>query len=234
MSGSLIDPSQRHSYPAIIDARATGGPGDFDQPLMSPPGIPAIPPRRGLSPTVIAPAPGLGHPENLQLPRLYNNLAVPGETVHSMLTVSSDVPTTGHQGLHDIILRGFGTQLAEVIGAKPTFVTLWIGNNDALGAATSGNLALLTPLASFQADYTTIVGAIATMTHAKMAIANIPDVTSIPFVTTIPPILLDPRTTSPVIFNRATLPPTRPKGLLRPGDHVLLTAGADLAKGLGI
>jgi GDSL-like Lipase/Acylhydrolase len=235
MSGSLIDTSQRHSYPAIIDAQATGGAGDFEQPLISPPGIPAILTLRGLFPTVIAPSPGLGHPENLQLPRLYNNLAVPGETVHSMLTVSSDVPTTGHQGLHDIILRGFGTQLAEVIGAKPSFVTLWIGNNDALGAATSGNLALLTPLASFQADYTTIVGAIATMTHAKMAIANIPDVTSIPFVTTIPPILIDPTKNKPVILpNGSTVPLIGPKGLLGPGDHVLLTAGADLAKGLGI
>src|SRR5258708_36410740 len=145
MSGSLIDPSQRHSYPAIIDAQATGGTGDFEQPLISPPGIPAILTLRGLFPTVIAPSPGLGHPENLQLPRLYNNLAVPGETVHSMLTVSSDVPGTRHQGLHDIILRGFGTQLAEVIGAKPSFVTRWLGNNDAPGAAASGNLALRTP-----------------------------------------------------------------------------------------
>jgi lysophospholipase L1-like esterase len=233
-SASLIDLSQKHSYPSIIDFQATAGAGDFEQPLVSPPGIPGILQLHGLFPTVILPSPGQGHPENLNLPRLYNNLAVPGETVHSMITVSSDVPGTGHQGLHDLILRGFGTQLAEVIGAKPTFVTLWIGNNDALGAATTGNLAILTPLASFQADYTTIVGAIATMTHAKMALANIPNVTSIPFVTTIPPILVDPKTNQPVIFNGGTVPLIGPKGLLGPGDHVLLSAGADLAKGLGI
>jgi len=151
-----------------------------------------------------------------------------------MITVKSDIPATGHPGLHDLILRGFGTQLEEVIGAKPTFVTLWIGNNDALGAATSGNVALLTPLASFQADYMTIVGAIATMTHAKMAIANIPDVTSIPFVTTIPPILVNPATNQPVIVNGNPVPLIGPKGLLGPGDRVLLSAGPDLAKGLGI
>src|SRR5260370_36420386 len=133
--GRLIDLSQEHVYPSIIAGQAAVA--DFEQPLVSPPGIPAILHLVGLFPPVIVPEPGQGHPENLNLPRLYNNLAVPGETVHSMITVSSDVPGTGHQGLHDLILRGFGTQLAEVIGAQPTFVTLWIGNNEALGAATT-------------------------------------------------------------------------------------------------
>jgi hypothetical protein len=234
MSGSLIDTSQLHDYPAIIASQATGGTADFQQPLISPPGIPGIRQLHGLFPTLITPAPGQGHPENLHLPRLYNNLGVPGETLHSMLTVTSDIPATGTQGYHDLILRGFGTQLAEVIGSHPTFITLWIGNNDALGAATQGNLALLTPLASFQADYTTIIGALATMTHAKMAIANVPDVTSIAFVNTIPPILVDPKTNRPVIFNGSTVPLIGPNGPLAANDHVLLTAADDLGKGLGI
>jgi hypothetical protein len=232
MSGSLIDTSQLHDYPLIIATQA--GVADFEQPLVSPPGIPAILHLVGLFPTVIVPEPGQGQPENLHLPRLYNNLAVPGETAGTMITVSSDVPSTGKPGLHDLILRGFGTQLEEVIGAKPTFVTLWIGNNDALGAATQGNVALLTPLPVFTHEYQTIVGAIASMTGAKMAIANIPDVTSIPFVTTIPPFLVDPTTNQPVIFNGNLVPLIGPKGLLGPGDHVLLSAGPDLAKGLGI
>ncbi|HLX07857.1 MAG TPA: hypothetical protein VKY89_08340, partial [Thermoanaerobaculia bacterium] len=102
-----------------------------------------------------------------------------------------------------------------------------------LGAATSGNVALLTPLAVFQQEYTTVIGAIAS-TGAKMAIANIPDVTSIPFVTTIPIVLVNPDTNQPVIFNGNPVPLIGPKGLLVPGDHVLLSASADLAKGLGI
>ncbi|HEY6320923.1 MAG TPA: SGNH/GDSL hydrolase family protein [Thermoanaerobaculia bacterium] len=232
MSGSLIDTSQLHDYPVIIATQA--GVSDFEQPLVSPPGIPAILHLVGLFPTVIVPEPGQGQPENLNLPRLYNNLAVPGETAGTMITVKSDVPSTGKPGLHDLILRGFGTQLEEVIGAKPTFVSLWIGNNDALGAATSGNVALLTPLPVFTQEYQTIVGAIASMTGAKMVIANIPDVTSIPFVTTIPPFLVDPTTNQPVIFNGNLVPLIGPKGLLGPGDHVLLSAGPDLNKGLGI
>lgn len=232
MSGSLIDTSQLHDYPLIIATQA--GVSDFEQPLVSSPGIPPILHLVGLFPTVIVPESGQGQPENLNLPRLYNNLAVPGETAGSMITVKSDVPSTGKPGLHDLILRGFGTQLEEVIGAKPTFVSLWIGNNDALGAATSGNVALLTPLPVFTQEYQTIVGAIASMTGAKMVIANIPDVTSIPFVTTIPPFLVDPTTNQPVIVNGNLVPLIGPKGLLGPGDHVLLSAGPDLNKGLGI
>jgi lysophospholipase L1-like esterase len=232
MSGSLIDTAQKVDYPALIAAQA--GVADFEQPLVSPPGIPAILTLQGLFPTVIAPAPGEGVPENLDLPRLYNNLAVPGETLNSMITIKSDTQVPPFTpGLHDLILRGFGTQLEEVVGSKPTFVTLWIGNNDALGAATSGNLALLTPLATFQTEYTEIVGAIA-QTGANMAIANIPDVTSIPFVTTIPTVLVNPQTNEPVVINGNFVPLIGPKGLLGPGDNVLLSASADLAKGLGV
>jgi hypothetical protein len=212
MSGSLVDTSQLHDYPVIIATQA--GVSDFEQPLVSQPGIPPILHLVGLFPTVIVPEQGQGQPENLNLPRLYNNLAVPGETAGTMITVKSDVPSTGKPGLHDLILRGFGTQLEEVIGARPTFVSLWIGNNDALGAATQGNVALLTPLPVFTQEYQTIVGAIASMTGAKMVIANIPDVTSIPFVTTIPPFLVDPTTNQPVIFNGNLVPLIGPKGLL--------------------
>jgi hypothetical protein len=231
-SGSLIDTSQKVDYPALIAAQA--GVADFEQPLVSPPGIPNVLTLRGLFPTVIAPAPGQGVPENLNLPRLYNNLAVPGETLSSMINIESDTQVPPHTpGLHDLILRGFGTQLEEVVGSKPTFVTLWIGNNDALGAATSGNVGLLTPLATFEAEYTIISGAIA-QTGATMAIANIPDVTSIPFVTTIPIVLVNPATNEPVLVGGQPVPLIGPKGLLVPGDNVLLPASADLAKGLGI
>jgi lysophospholipase L1-like esterase len=48
--------------------------------------------------------------------------------------------------------------------ARPTFVSVWIGNNDALEAATRGVLggadSLLTPLASFQASLNQLVAAI--------------------------------------------------------------------------
>jgi hypothetical protein len=233
-SASLIDISQKRDYPSIIANQAGGGALDFEQPLISPPGIPGILHLVGLFPTEITPVAGEGAPENLTLPRPYNNLGIPGETVGTMLAIKSDTqipPFT--PGFHDIILRGFGTQLEEAVSLQPTFVTLWIGNNDALGAATSGNVALLTPLATFQAGYTQIAMALAG-TGAKMAVANIPNVTSIPFVTTIPPIIVDPTTNQPEIVGGAPVPVLGPHGPLASGDHVLLSASALLAQGIGV
>jgi hypothetical protein len=40
--------------------------------------------------------------------------------------------------LIDIILRGQGPAFHQAVALQPTFAMLWIGNNDVLGAATSG------------------------------------------------------------------------------------------------
>src|SRR4051794_20839649 len=229
-SGSINANFQATSYPALL-ARQFGI-TDFQQPLVSPPGLPGILQLVRLVPTpVIAPTPGAGAPTNLNLPRPYDNLAVPGATVHDLLTktrsTSANDPT-------DLVLRQLGfTQLQQGLSLHPTFVTLWIGNNDALGSATAGTDQLLTPLASFEADYRTIAGAIAG-TLAKMAIATIPDVTTIPFVTTLTRFVPNPATGRPVLINGAPVPLIGPDGPLQPGDFVLLTATAEFALGRGI
>jgi lysophospholipase L1-like esterase len=233
-SGSLVRTYQVNSYPALIYREATGKTTGFEQPLVGPPGIPGILRLTGLLPTVITATPGLGDPLNLNLPRPYNNIAVPGATLHDLLTKTQ---STSANDITDLILRRQGaTQLQEGLSLKPTFVTLWIGNNDALAAATSG-IAIegvtLTPADQFAADYNTVVNAIIA-TGAKMAVANIPDVTSIPFVTTIPRFLVNPRTNQLVIIGGQPVPLIGPNGPLQAGDYVLLTASAELAQGRGI
>ena len=77
--------------------------------------------------------------------------------------------------------------VADAMAKQPTFFSLWIGNNDVLGYATSGGAGdTITGQATF--GYV-MNGIVATLTSggAKGAIANIPDVTSIPFFTTVPP-----------------------------------------------
>ena len=229
-SGSINATYQSKSYPALLAKQF--GIADFQQPLVSPPGLPGILQLVRLVPTpVIAPTPGSGAPTNLNLPRPYDNLAVPGATVHDLLTktrsTSANDPT-------DLVLRQLGfTQLQQGLSLKPTFVTLWIGNNDALGSATAGTDQLLTPLASFESDYRTIAGAIAA-SGAKMAIATIPDVTTIPFVTTLTRFIPNPATGRPAVINGNFVPLIGPDGPLQPGDFVLLTATAELAVGHGI
>lgn len=228
-SGGLVQDVQRNSYPALIHRAATGASSGFEQPLVTAPGLPALLRLSSLSPLVIAPRAGSGQPANLNLPRPYNNLAVPGARVHDVLVTVSG-------GLHDLVLRGIAPQIQQAIALQPTLVTVWIGNNDVLSAATSGRViegVTLTPAAAFDADFRAIMGALAT-TGAKLAVANIPDVTSIAFVTTIPPIVINPQTSQPVLVNGQPVPLIGPGGPLRAGDRVLLTASALLARGDGL
>jgi lysophospholipase L1-like esterase len=228
-SGGLVQTVQRNSYPILIYRQATGRTTGFEQPLISEPGLPALQELRSLLPLVIAQRGGAGQPINLTLQRPYNNLAVPGAKIRDLR-----VTLTG--GLHDAILRGLGSQLQQAVALRPTFVTLWAGNNDALAAALSGRViegVTLTTVADFTADYQAVVAALSG-TGARMAIANIPDVTSIPFVTTLPSVVVNPQTQQPLIVNGNPVPLIGPSGLLTAGDRVLLTASAELATGRGI
>lgn len=233
VSAGWLDQFQRNSYPALIHRQVAGSDAGFEQPLIGAPGI--TPPLAlvNLVPPVFAAAPGLGAPLNLRLPRPYNNLGIPGARVGDTLRRVTD----GGAGPHDLVLRGIGTALQQGLAQQPTFVSLWIGNNDALGAATSGTVidgVTLTTAASFEADYRAIAGALAG-SGADLLFVNLPEVTIIPFVTTIPPIVVNPATNQPVVGPDGNfIPLIGPNGPLSLADHVLLTAGSLLARGFGI
>lgn len=66
-----------------------------------------------------------------------------------------------------------------------TFFTNWLGNNDALGYATSGGAGdVLTDKSVFITKYTALVNKL-TATGAKGVCATVPDVTTIPYFTTV-------------------------------------------------
>ena len=232
-SGGLARSVQVSSYPLLIFRQVTGSANGFEQPLVSDPGVPGTLQLVSLAPLVIAPRPGTGQPLNLNLQRPYNNLGVPGARVCQITST-----TTG--GAFDLVLRNpaFGntTALQQAASLNPTFATVWIGNNDVLAAALSGRViegVTITPVADFQACYRAIITTLAGR-GADLALANIPDVTSIPFVTTIPPFVVNPQTQQPVLINGQPVPLIGPNGLLGAGDRVLLTAQSELAVGRGI
>ena len=101
-------------------------------------------------------------PENLALPRPYNNLSVGGCAIHDMLyaTTAADVPSAGTcRNTIDLVLRNsafhIGSQVDQAISLSPTFVILANFGNDYLGAVLSGTVidgVTVTPIASFAAD----------------------------------------------------------------------------------
>ncbi|UOQ66601.1 SGNH/GDSL hydrolase family protein [Hymenobacter volaticus] len=79
------------------------------------------------------------------------------------------------------------TYLARVAASNPTFFTNWLGNNDVLGFATAGGAAnSLTPTATFTDKNNKVIDAL-TANGAKGLVATIPNVTNIPFFTTVGP-----------------------------------------------
>lgn len=232
VSGGLELHTQERSVPALVARQA--GVTNFQMPLISDPGIPPLLAIQGFAggTPIIAPRSNQpGAPINLNLPRPYDNLAVPGFDVADVLrTVTGNV-------LIDIILRGQGPAIGQALALDPTFALVWIGNNDVLGAATSGIVidgVTLTPVAQFRNDFRTLVGALR-QSGADVVVATLPDVTVIPFVTTVPPVVVNPATRQPVIGpNGQPIPLIGPQGPLAPNDRVLLTATALLARGIGI
>lgn len=230
VSGSLVENHQASSVPALLARQ--GGAADFQQPLVSQPGIPAELTLVSLVPTpTLVRKSGLGSPRNIGLGRPYNNMAVPGTTL-----IDAVQRLTDGGGLHDVILRGRGTQLAQATSLRPTLVTVWIGNNDVLGAAVNGRAidgVTLTPASAFRAAYQSLISAVKG-TGATVIAANLPDVTSIPFVTTVPPVLVNPATSLPVLVNGQPVPLLGPSGPLPSNARVTLAASALLAQGIGI
>jgi lysophospholipase L1-like esterase len=231
-SGGLHEDVQRLSYPALIARQA--GVASFQQPLAGAPGIPPLLAIQGLGPgaPVIVPRSAQpGSPLNLNLPRPYDNMAVPGFDVHDVL-----VTRAGNQ-IVNLILRGLGTQLEQVAALQPTFVTVWIGNNDVLGAATSGLViegVTLSTVPQFEADFRSLITTLDQLVGADLAVATIPDVAALPFVTTIPPVVVDPVTREPILIGGQLIPLIGPDGPLALNDRVLLTATPLLAQGIGI
>jgi lysophospholipase L1-like esterase len=230
-NGSLVLTQQATSWPLLLAQQAGVGSTNFQQPYITDPGIPAELALLSLVPTpVIAPkSTELGLPANYGLDRPYDNLAVPGATSVDVLT-----RTTG--GLSDIILRGRGTQLQQAVSLAPTFVTLWIGSNDVLGAVTAGRAidgVTMVPLPTFRAAYAQIIATLVA-TGATVVTATVPDVTIAPFATAIPPVVVNPATGQPVLVGGHTVPLIGPSGPLPADAEVTLGASPYLARGVGI
>ena len=145
----------------------------------------------------------------------FNNMGVPlAKSYHLSFPGYGNVAGVADGLANPFFARFASGPTASVIGdalaQNPSFFTLWIGNNDVLGYATSGGTGVdqtgnIDPRTYGSNDISApqvvggaisgVLGALA-QTGAKGVIANIPDVTKIPYFTTVPhnPVPLDATT----------------------------------------
>ncbi|GAB6283416.1 MAG: hypothetical protein STSR0008_21830 [Ignavibacterium sp.] len=190
-SGALYQNGQIYSYAALIAKQVNTS---FEIPLISDPGLPSGANGRievvSIDPFITTINSSMGQPINSFYPKPYNNLGVPGAFVYDILNATnkdncySALFAQTPNPLFDIILRGNGSEFTQAKLQQPTFITLWIGNNDVLGFGTSGGTLPYTPIPIFTALYSQLIDSIKTL-NAKAVIANIPDVSAIPFFTTV-------------------------------------------------
>lgn len=210
---ALYIDAQNESYPNIIatQMKAAGG-GDFTQPLM---------------PDNIGGFSNLGVAGKMTLKLENGALTSDATTAESALTPISgsfnNMGVPGAKSFH-LLAAGYGNAagialgrsnpyfvrfassvttsvLADAMAKKPTFFSLWIGNNDVLSYATSGGAGTdqtgnLNPATYGSNDITdpqvlaasikAVLDGMKSVGATKGVIANIPDVTTIPFFTTVP------------------------------------------------
>ena len=209
--GGLYREGQLNSYPSILASQFTkAGGGDFVQPLFTETqangsGYLSLTGFKSTgSPTTAPVTTSLAVRGGTARAPLYtkftdpiNNLGVPGIRM-------ADIQTPGYGSVQGNPFferitpdaTPFQTYLqrvqATVTSIKPTFFTEWLGNNDVLGYATSGGASTaasnsLTPVPAFTTNTNLVLDAL-TASGAKGLVATIPDVTGIPFFTTIGPV----------------------------------------------
>ncbi len=179
-SGGINDSTQQQSY-AVLLAQAMRSP--FFSPLLSRPGCP--PPYTNVFTQARV---GGGTSTTCALRKIPNppppyvsNTAVPGAWVIDIYNNGAGAhPNT----LTQFILGGL-TQVQMMARAHPTFVTVWIGNNDVLTAATSsanaGDSTLITPIATFQTTYGAMLDSISAVGPQGVVLIGVANVTAIPF-----------------------------------------------------
>ena len=220
--GALYLDGQNESFPSMIAKQMglAGGTQTFTQPLMpnNVGGFTNLYAASGntefygkltlsqtLSPTPSAPGANLDVIGGTG--KYFNNMGVPGAKSFHLVTPGYGSAANLSAGKANPYFVRFATSatttvLADAAAQKPSFYTLWIGNNDVLSYATSGgsgvdrkgNLDPSTYGSNDISDPNVVANVIKTVittlktanANSKGAIANIPYVTSIPYFTTVP------------------------------------------------
>ena len=208
-AGALFKAGQENSLAAILAGQfALVGGGEFNQPdIYSETGFNTVLPnphpesgailgRLTLQGTPPSPAPVQGEMiapfegDKTQL----NNFGVPGILLGQALTPLTGGPNIPENPAFNPLYARFASEpgtstiIGDAVAAQGTFFSFWLGNNDVLGYASSGatRSEIFTAPEAFEFQYQMALSALTANPETKGVVATIPDVTGIPFFTTVP------------------------------------------------
>ena len=168
--------TQAEAYPVLL-AGQMGTP--FRVPELTLPGCP--PP---LTNPLSGERVGNGEREDCRLrvvppPSVIHNLAVPGAATMDIL---SNLDQASNPNPLTTLLLGGRTQLEAARDARPTFASVWVGNNDILGAAISGVVTEenVTPVPTFRARLAETLDELEGMGSRGGILIGVPEVILIP------------------------------------------------------
>jgi len=219
MDGALYVDGQKSSFPNIMAGQFEfAGGGEFNQPLMDDNlGGLLINGNQSLSNRLVLAVDEAGNPAPAELAGTptteatntlsgtFNNMGVPGarsfELVANGYGNASNLPTAANPYFVRFASSPDASVIEDAIAQDPSFFSLWIGNNDVLGYATSGGTGTdqtgnpdattygandITDPQLFAQVYNNLVDGL-NQSASGGVVFNIPDVTSIPFFQVVPP-----------------------------------------------
>ena len=184
-NGSLLDSQQPNGWASLLAKQAGSS---LPLPLIAPPGAPAVLQLVSLGPPpVTARATGTSPGRDNPSQQPYD-LAVPGQSLNDVINrVPVLIPTSDEDVITDAVLAlplgNDRSQMNEAIRLKPTVIFVWAGNNDGLVADFAGTPAVMTPADTFAQQFQQLINTLHTQTKATLIVANLPDVTLVPYLT---------------------------------------------------
>ncbi len=218
--GALFQASQSLSLPNLLSQKfSLVGGGSFTQPLtndnfgglalagtrIAAPrlvfgGAGPVPLESVIGPVTVTTDVALNNPSGP-----FNNMGVPGAKSFHLLAPGygniaglSSSPPQANPYFVRMASSPTASVLGDALAQSPSFFSLWIGNNDVLGYATTGGDGTnpITPVSGmpgvgFDGSYGALIASL-TAGGAQGVVANIPNVVDIPHFTTVPHNPLDP------------------------------------------
>jgi lysophospholipase L1-like esterase len=166
--------TQRQSYAVKVAAQLDT---EFNSPLLAPPGC---------RPPLLNPFTGArvgGGTDTTcalrarPLPDVLHNVAVPGAAV---IDVLDNLDADANANELTFLLLGGRTQIEAAAAADPTFVSVWIGDNDVLSPALAGDPTRITPVDTFEVRYTALLDRLDDLDVERGVLIAVGDVTLAP------------------------------------------------------